>query len=205
MVSFRDAIRPEIESGRLKWEDIDADVVHPNDRGHEYAAAFITSMLQEVLSSLPPDPHLPDAKPIPAPLISDVFEYTDILNFNDIEPVKNKGWEMLPKTPFGTGWRATKPGSILELDIEAAAVSVVFYRIRGNMGMVAAQIDDRPPVKMDGWFSETWGGYSHQTLIARDLAPGKHRLRIELLEEKAEASKPHKFDIAGISLAGLQN
>ncbi len=203
MVSFRDAFRPELKSGNVNWEDIEADVVHPNDRGHEYAAQFITSMLQDVLSSLPPDDALPDAKPVPAPLISDVFEYTDILNFDDVEPAGNEGWEKLDKTPFGPGWRATEPGSILELDVEASALSVVFYRIRGNMGMAAAQIDDRPPVKMDGWFSETWGGYSHQTLIARDLAPGKHRLRIELLDEKADASTAHKFDIAGIFLAGI--
>jgi len=35
MVSYRDALWPEIQAGRMKWEDVEADVVHPNDRGHK--------------------------------------------------------------------------------------------------------------------------------------------------------------------------
>ena len=38
MVSFRDAFWPEIEAGRMKWEDVIADQVHPNDRGHACCA-----------------------------------------------------------------------------------------------------------------------------------------------------------------------
>jgi hypothetical protein len=188
----------------MKWEDVEADIVHPNDLGHEYAAKFVTSVLQQVLADLPPDDRLPEPRPIPAPLISDIFERTDILNFGDVDAVKNEGWQKLEKGPFGDGWRADKPGSVLEFDIEASAVSIVFYKVRGNMGTAQAQIDSRQPVEMDAWFSETWGGYSHQTLIARDLAPGRHRLKILLLDEKASASNGHRFDIAGIFVAGLQ-
>ena len=36
MLSFRDALWPEIQAGRLKWDEVEADMVHPNDRGHEY-------------------------------------------------------------------------------------------------------------------------------------------------------------------------
>jgi len=31
MVSFRDALWPEIQAGSMKWEDVEADMVHPND------------------------------------------------------------------------------------------------------------------------------------------------------------------------------
>lgn len=41
----RSRLWPEIEAGRLKWEDVEADTVHPNDRGHAYAARFITERL----------------------------------------------------------------------------------------------------------------------------------------------------------------
>jgi lysophospholipase L1-like esterase len=33
MISYRDALWPEIQAGRMKWEDVEADLVHPNDRG----------------------------------------------------------------------------------------------------------------------------------------------------------------------------
>ncbi len=50
MVSFRDALWPEIQAGRLKWSDVEADIVHPNDRGHGYAAQFITRLLEAALA-----------------------------------------------------------------------------------------------------------------------------------------------------------
>ena len=35
VVSFRDGLWPEIKAGRLKWDVVMADVVHPNDLGHD--------------------------------------------------------------------------------------------------------------------------------------------------------------------------
>lgn len=74
MVSFRDALWPEIQSSRRKWEDVEADQVHPNDRGHAYCAAFITAVLDEVLRNLPPKDTLPPMRALPQPLLSDLFD-----------------------------------------------------------------------------------------------------------------------------------
>ena len=68
MVSFRDALWPEIKEGRLKWNDVESDVVHPNDRGHDYCARFITNLLARVLADLPADDRLPQIKAVPQPL-----------------------------------------------------------------------------------------------------------------------------------------
>ena len=51
MVSFRDAIWPEIEAGRLKWSDYIVDTVHPTDAGHAAAARFITAMCDTALNA----------------------------------------------------------------------------------------------------------------------------------------------------------
>ncbi|MFA6244564.1 MAG: SGNH/GDSL hydrolase family protein, partial [Candidatus Hydrogenedentales bacterium] len=51
MVSFRDALWPEIQAKRMAWSDVEADGVHPNDRGHEYAARFVTHVLQQTLET----------------------------------------------------------------------------------------------------------------------------------------------------------
>ena len=71
MVSFRDALWPEISEGRMRWSDVEADVVHPNDRGHEHCARFVARLLDQVLKNLPADEGLPQVKPVPQPLISD--------------------------------------------------------------------------------------------------------------------------------------
>ena len=51
MVSFRDAMWPEFSAGRLAWRDYYADEVHPNDAGHEVAAAFLRRLLAEHLDT----------------------------------------------------------------------------------------------------------------------------------------------------------
>lgn len=84
MVSFRDAMWPEIQAGRTRWEDVEADQVHPNDRGHAYCASFITAVLDKVLKALPPKDHLPEIKPLPRPLLSDLFEHTALFEAADL-------------------------------------------------------------------------------------------------------------------------
>ncbi|MCC6441885.1 MAG: SGNH/GDSL hydrolase family protein [Armatimonadetes bacterium] len=203
MVSFRDALWPEIEAGRLKWEDVEADLVHPNDRGHAYCAEFITAVIERVLRRLPADSGLPAIPSIPRPLISDTFQYTACLNADSLTPSENKGWKTIPPDMFfGRGWEADAPGSVLSFEVEGTAISVLFYRIKGAMGTAEAWVDDTPPVKMNAWFEADWGGYYPFQLIARDLAPGKHRLTIRLLDEKAPESQGHLFRVQAVMAAG---
>lgn len=43
MISVPDAIQPEIEAGRMTWEDYSADEAHPNAEGHKLVAEFISN------------------------------------------------------------------------------------------------------------------------------------------------------------------
>jgi len=208
MVSFRDALWPEITAGRMAWKDVEADEVHPNDRGHQYAADLVTAVLDGVLSARDPAARvrLPKIAPLPAPKVSDLFEHATFLNADTITPKRNQGWQPLRKHAyaglFGSGWRADAPGSVLTFEVEASVVSVMFWRIKGNMGMAEAQVDDGSPVKVDAWFGADWGGYMPFQLVARDLKPGRHILRIRLLDEKNPASKGHEFRLHAVMLAG---
>jgi lysophospholipase L1-like esterase len=202
MVSFRDALWPEIEAGRMKWEDVEGDEVHPNDRGHEYCARFITAAIDAVLAKLPADDALPPIPPLPTPLISDVFEHATFFNAEAITPTVNQGWTTGDAWPFGKCWEADTAGSVLEFEVEGTAISVAYYRIKRDMGVAEASVDDRPPVKLQGWFEADWGGYSAWALVARDLPPGRHRLRIRLLDEKAEQSNGHRFQLHAVMAAG---
>jgi len=204
MVSFRDALWPEIQEGRMKWEDVEADTVHPNDRGHGYCATFVCRVLDMVLANLPDDAGLPPIPPVPAPLISDVFQHAAFYNFESLRPVACQGFDAHEGWPFGNGWQAEAAGSEIEFELEGSAISVSFFRIKGAMGQAEAQVDNRDPVKLEAWFDQDWGGYSAFQLIARDLGPGKHRLRIRVLDEKAPASEGHRFFIHAIMAAGME-
>jgi lysophospholipase L1-like esterase len=201
MVSFRDAMWPEIEAGRMKWEDLIADEVHPNDVGHKLCADFVVAVLEQILANLPADNDLPAIPPVPAPLYTDLFEFGHLYNASTLQPTGNTGWERHDKGPFGPVWRTGKPGSVLEYELPGEQITLIFHRIRGDMGMVRVTLDDLPPRTFNAWFAATWGGYSARGELPR-CSPGKHRLRIELLPDKAVESGGTNFELRALLVAG---
>ncbi len=203
MISERDAVYPEFQSGAIKWEDIMPDGIHPNDIGHKYMADFIYNLLDKVYDSLPDNNKLKPIKRIPKPLISDTFEYTNMFTGSDMNLISNNGWSQTVFWRNADAWESSAPGSTIEFEVEGETISITYFRLRSDMGMADVQIDNNPPIKLNGWFEATWGGYSEWALLARNLEPGKHRVKIRLLHEKAEESKGHKFQILSIMTAGL--
>jgi len=202
MFSLRDALWPEIEAGQLKWEDVEADTVHPNDRGHAYAARFITERLAAIRQELPPDDHL---SPIPAlsqPLLGDPFEHVVLWEADALKPVKNEGWTLDAKSRC---WKSDLPGSRIEFEIEGSVILVMDWHIRGAMGKAKVQVDDRPGEVRDAWFDQTWGGYRQTVELARALSPGRHRVIFEILPERNPESTGHEYRILGLGTAGLDS
>jgi lysophospholipase L1-like esterase len=201
MVSLRDALWPEIQAGRMKWEDIEADLVHPNDRGHELTATFITTYLEKILRELPADDRLPPNKPLSPALMGDLFERVALYEAEGLKPVANKGWTLDSNLHC---WKSETPGSVLEFEIEGQVLLMMEFHIRGPMGKARIQVDNQPPIVRDAWFDQTWGGYRQTNEIFRGKELGKHRVRIELLEEKHAESTGHEFRLLGIGAAGVR-
>ncbi|MGD0089334.1 MAG: GDSL-type esterase/lipase family protein [Planctomycetota bacterium] len=199
MVSLRDALWPEIKAGRLRWEEVVADTVHPNDRGHDYAAQFVIAAMGQALKALPADDGLPAIKPLPAPLISDLFEHAALYEAAALKPVSNEGWMLDAQAQC---WKSDKPGSVIEFEVEGNVILMMHFIIKGPMGMASVRVDDKPPLTKDGWFDQTWGGYRNTCELARDLGPGPHRVRLELLDKKAAGSTGNEFRLLGFGAAG---
>jgi len=200
MISYRDALWPEIEARRVAWGDIAADVVHPNDKGHKYCAEFIIYYLEAVYNQAMPEKAAD--RPLLQPLISDKFEYTKLLTADNCKVNVNKGWEKSEVSPLGIGWQSSVPGSLLELEVEGCEIRVVCYQVKGDMGTIIAQVDSLDPVEIDSWFDQDWGGYDSETIVGKDMSNGKHTLKIRLLEKKNKASNGHLFKIRAIMVAG---
>ena len=199
MLSFRDALWPKIQAGRLKWEDVEADMVHPNDRGHAYAAHFVAELLTKLLKELPSDDRLPRIKPLPQPLLGDLFEHVALFEADALKPVKSQGWAFDPKARC---WKSDRPGSRIEFEIEGRVILLMDWHVRGPMGKAKVQVDDRPAVVRDGWFDQTWGGFRQTTELARDLASGKHRVAFEILPESNPQSTGHEYRVLGLGVPG---
>ncbi|MBN1676694.1 MAG: SGNH/GDSL hydrolase family protein [Kiritimatiellae bacterium] len=203
MVSVRDALWPEMRAGRMAWADYSPDTVHPNDFGHRWCAACVTHLLDRIRQAMPARVAQRRPARLPRPLTSDIFEHTHLFTAATLRPVRCEGWTEAPTRKFGPGWVSDTPGSILEFELTGRTLSLVHWKIKGDMGMARVQVGDAAPVEMDGWFDADWGGYSNWTLAAHALpAAGPHRLRIDLLAKRARASAGHRFELQAVLAAG---
>lgn len=52
MISYHDAVMPEIEAGNFTWADISPDNVHPNDDGHVIMASLLTKFVGNIKDNI---------------------------------------------------------------------------------------------------------------------------------------------------------
>jgi hypothetical protein len=208
MVSFRDAIYPEVKAGNIKWESIEADDVHPNDNGHRYAAQFITAFIQKVLDDMPKEPKIKNLSALPAAMTSNPFEYTTMLCPKTSVAAGNQGWTTEDsKGPyrqfFGNGWLSEKPGSTLQFDIKGSYISIVYHLDKQkDYGMIQVQVDNLEPIKCNAYAGWIWnGGMCVWKPIAKDLTDGWHHVKLTLLEEKDKDSKGNKVRLMAVMTA----
>jgi hypothetical protein len=202
MISYRDAIRPEIQAGRLKWEQISPDNIHPNDAGHLLTGELIGGLLDKAYKKFSPDNIPTVSSTIPAPLISDSFEFTSLFDGEALVPVTNNGW-VFDGSKSNAGWKSTAPGSVLEFEISGKVIYLSCWKIKGPMGKASITIDGGSPVVMDAWFDQTWGGYRYMLQVGKNLSSGKHTARVELLAEKNALSTGNEFRVLCLGSAGI--
>jgi lysophospholipase L1-like esterase len=200
MVSFRDAFWPEIAAGKLRYDDVEADSVHPNNRGHAAAAQFIAHLLTRVRRDLPTDSRLAPIPPLPAPLLSDDYAHVALLEAEALTPTRNEGWTF---DAAHHCWTSATPGSVVEFAISGTRILGMDWHKNGPMGMAAMGVDDLPAAVCDGWYEQAWGGYRGTIELARGLPPGPHRVRITLLAQTNPESDGHSFRIMGLGAAGV--
>lgn len=195
MVSMRDALWPEIQAGRLKWTDVEADMVHPNDRGHGLSAGFVGYLLDQVKASRART----RTKPIPQPLYGTRYDHVTLLEAADLKPVANTGWEMSAQDGW---WHSDKPGSAIEFEVEAESLLAMDFHLNGPMGAARITVDGGTAIEHDTWFDQTWGGWRHTHEIAHGLSVGKHRVRLEVMPQRHALSSGNEFRLMGLGLLG---
>ena len=201
MLSYRDMLWPEVEAKRMTWRDLSPDQVHPHDIGHGYAGRLLTALLDRALASVPTSPVGTPPQALPAPLFTDVYQFTRLLEAPELKPVANTGWVLDDTNPWAKNWKAKTPGSVAEFEITGEQLFVSYFRIRGAMGRAKLTIDGAQPRVLDGWFEGTWGGYRAMEKLALG-GPGKHRVKLELLAEKQAESTGNEFWLLCLGTAG---
>lgn len=178
MVSYRDAIWPELQSGRLRTTDILVDTVHPNDFGHRIAADLVTAELDRLREA---EAGAGTSAALPPPLYGARFQNARWINALTLKPMISEGWT-LTKTddpqPHALGpeiWLA-EPGteSPLPFEWEGTGLVAVMMLENRDTNAVALEIDGKVAQVIT---AETQPRRNVVT-VALDLPMGRHSFTI---------------------------
>ena len=200
MISFRDAVRAGIEAGRLTWEGVLADTVHPNDVGHRLAADLVIHHLEAVRASLPADGALPVVGTVPGPLGTDAFEHVALHEAGKTKLARCEGWQVEDGDWRGKWWTSSTPGGTMELVVAGQVLTVYTNRNEAHMGVAEVVVDGGQRARIHGWFG---GDILSSGLLFRGLGPGSHTVCITLLDETWPRDGDHTVRIYAIGAAAV--
>ncbi len=159
VVSYRDAVWPEMEYGRIKWEELSPDNVHPNKTGHGILSLFVTELLQKIYKkqvtiddstySIPKDTYYKkvyNEEPIP-------FKNARIITAEEMTIVK-QGNVTLDELNFYPVWHLRKGGklAIQFTGIRTVAIRYAYWN-NGKMGYGTIALNNGLEEVVDGHFT----------------------------------------------------
>ena len=196
MVSFRDAIWPEMAAGRLRWSDYIVDTVHPNDAGHAIAARLVTAMLDKALNADASASGMIGA--LPAPLNKDAFQFVRWREATDLYPAGNDNWDLTPDDGGRAVWGPTGMAGSISFDWAGTGLVAVFTRAPDDLYRVRFSIDNGVFQTLDSSTQPK----RRVIILAQDLAPGHHTVRIERVYNGSTGMAPAE-DIRLVGLGSI--
>lgn len=198
MVSFRDALWPEMAAGRLHWADFLVDEAHPNDAGHAAAARFVTTLLDTSWGAATSGGS--DAVgPLPPPLHSDVFQFVDWRVSADLTPVKNMGWSRRRDQTGAMAWVGTEASGRISFDWSGTGLVAVLERPPDHRGGVRFWVDGVALPEIDA------ANQPNRAIrvLARGLGQGRHSVEIERLDHPGNGTSGEALRLIGLAGIGL--
>ena len=212
----------QLKDPKLDWKApgqvFMSDTVHPNDLGHSIYADTIIAYLKSQVDAKPTA--LPE---LGKPLVSEEFAQVKV-----IRPTAAKltgDWEVLPvddKTPLLKRYRegtinARKAGDSMEFEFEGTAIGL-YLNVQKDGGEFEWTIDDgkAPPADKNyggpkgvkqGVGNTAPGPYfprNNSTFLSCGLPPGKHVLKMRVLEEKDKTSTGNRLLIGYFLVGGVK-
>ncbi|GAA3408188.1 GDSL-type esterase/lipase family protein [Paenibacillus hodogayensis] len=189
-----------IESGKLEWEQLSGDEVHPNDYGYSLYGRFMEHFLEEALQARASEPA--NIADLPAPIDPFCYENADLVSPDKAANVS--GWRTV------NGWTTertcnwTPPADIFVAESPGAGFRIPFTGTAGGISMLAGMDTGDVQVSVDGgeWRAvQLFDRYCPMfyrpkiVLFADGLSPGEHVLDVRISEERHEDSTGHAIRI----------
>ena len=183
MVSFRDAIRNEINNGRLKWEDVASDEVHPNDKGHEIISKLLINLLEDI--DRENNTVKEEYTELGQPIFGDNYITGKILNQDNVEVILNDGFliDLEGFQGFNNGWMldSSKDGARLKVEIEGKNIFLLYKKlVEKTAGELKIKVDENNYKDIDTYFENGWGDYSETEVLIEGDKKERHIIEIEV-------------------------
>lgn len=184
MISYREAVYPEVAAGTINWKDISPDNIHPNDIGHGIIGQLLSRYLDGIYDS--------DTASLAAEVTAfdtegytnDYYKNAKLVNASQIEYTAD-GFEVGQNkvyTQFPENW-ITEGGGTHSFDVECQNIGILYLKTTdGKSGTYEVYVDGERKGKLEGDFSGGWGNYAFpkQVLLAKDTE--KHTVEIKPAE-----------------------
>ncbi|MCD7730645.1 MAG: SGNH/GDSL hydrolase family protein [Oscillospiraceae bacterium] len=183
MISYREAVYPEVAAGTLAWTDISPDNIHPNDIGHDMIGQLLGRYLDSVYENKDSADE-PEAFTVEG-VTNDYYKNARLVNASEITAVSSEGFEVGQNTvysQFTDNWITTSGGTI-SFEVECQNLGIFFLKTTdGSSGTYEVYVDGQRKGLLEADFSGGWGnyGYPKQVVLAKDTE--KHTVEIKPAE-----------------------
>lgn len=193
MISFRDALKCEVECDRIKFSDFLTDEVHPNDDGHYIIAQLLINFINDIyendyLQGTKMD-IADDILEIPC-VFEDRYINGAILNNITLIPEEIIGFENYDEgfQVFQNAWKFSgnhnKKGSLI-FEIEAKNVILLYKKsVSKDSGKFIIKVNGLGKAFIDTYFIDGWGDYAETEILELNNEIKKYIIEIEVYEEE---------------------
>ncbi|MBL4701618.1 MAG: SGNH/GDSL hydrolase family protein [Phycisphaeraceae bacterium] len=202
ILSYRDAIYPDITAGDLVWGDVSPDEVHPNDAGH----AFMFEMLRRYMDKTQVDLQDSDVVgevDVPKTCLDpQVLKYCGgrIIDASQMKVLSCEGWTQGPHKAGYLGYQSQTPGAELVVEFTGRLAYLGYQKYAGDFGQIQVTLDDKVLGVFEGHYEkpliQQWaGGHTVIDELSTEMDDTVHVVRFKLLSQTHSASHGHMFDI----------
>ena len=188
MLSYREAVYPEVSAGTLDWKAISPDNIHPNDAGHGLIGQIVSRYLDSVyddLANIDASATAFDTKAY----TSDYYKNGTIIGASEAGATEMSGFELSGNSVYPQLFPdnfVTEGEGYLKFETECQCLGIFYLKqVNGQGGKYDVIVDGEKKSTLDADFSGGWGnhGYPQQVIIGKET--GKHTVEIKLSEGSA--------------------
>lgn len=185
VLSYHDAVAPEVSAGNFSFDDISPDGTHPNNIGHGWVAAIIENFISGVYGKAESITSAPEAfDENSAPLTDIRYMDAKVIDSTDSSVCTDTGsfTEGATPYPFKHGWR-TENGGTITFEMEFKNLGMCFYKSTdGKTGTAKVSVDGKLAKLVNGNFPNGWGSYGASTELYTSDTAARHTVTVEIVE-----------------------